>query len=342
MVRGQEAHRHGLAAVDRRRPAAVLFRSVEVAQGLRDVVVVDFGIVFGDDAVEGRLRLVVLAVGILVSGHRAVGHAEREVGIGVEGAPGVPFAQSFNIRGVEFVEPFAVEVAQRFGAREPCDVVEHALRSRTQGGRRRGVALVPDLRENLLGKGFGRAAAGHAVEEFRNLILRRTAVGVLPELQIVQGAFGRFAAGEDRFGALFGGVSDRKCAERFERDLAGEIGVCDAGVLGFELRHDAAVFGFVLRPGVERLLIGAFRGHGAAAFDAQHLALPLLPGVGDRGVTGGVEDAQRGIGLLRLGDDVETARADGDLRRVGTLGDVGHGVREDILLGCCPGSRRSS
>ena len=43
-------------------------------------------------------------------------------------------------------------------------------------------------------------------------------------------------------------------------------------------------------------------------------------------------DAQFGVGLLGLADQVETARADGDLRRVGALGDVAHGVREDVLL----------
>ena len=47
---------------------------------------------------------------------------------------------------------------------------------------------------------------------------------------------------------------------------------------------------------------------------------------------GGVVDAQRRIALLRRRDDVETARADGDFRRVRTLGDVGHGVGENVLL----------
>ena len=44
----------------------------------------------------------------------------------------------------------------------------------------------------------------------------------------------------------------------------------------------------------------------------QQLALPFFPGVGDRGVFGGIVDAQRGVGLLRFGDDVEAPRADGD------------------------------
>jgi len=137
---------------------------------------------------------------------------------------------------------------------------------------------------------------------------------------------------EGGFGTLLGGVALGQRAERFACDLAGEIGVRDAGVFGLEVGDDAAVFGFVLRPGGEFLLIGAFRGHGAQAADAQRLALPFLPCVGDRGVFGGVMDAQRRVALLCRGDDVEAPRADGDLGRVGALGDVSHGVREDVLL----------
>ena len=50
VVGGQEADGYRLAAVDRRRPAPVVLRGVELAQGLRDVVVVNLGIVLGDDA----------------------------------------------------------------------------------------------------------------------------------------------------------------------------------------------------------------------------------------------------------------------------------------------------
>ena len=112
---------------------------------------------------------------------------------------------------------------------------------------------------------------------------------------------------EGGFGTLLGGVALGQRAERFACDLAGEIGVRDAGVFGFEVGDDAAVFGFVLRPGGEFLLIGAFRGHGAQAADAQRLALPFLPCVGDRGVFGGVMDAQRRVALLCRGDDVEAS-----------------------------------
>ncbi len=82
----RKADRHRAAAVDFDGPAAVLLRGVQVAQLLRDVVVVNRGLSFSDDAVDGRQRPVVLAVGVFIPGHRAVGHAQREVGVG-EGRP---------------------------------------------------------------------------------------------------------------------------------------------------------------------------------------------------------------------------------------------------------------
>ena len=127
MVGGQEADGYRPAAVDRRRPASVVLRGIELAQRLRDVVVVNLGVVLGDDAVEGGLRLVVFAVGIFVAPDMAVGHAQREVGIGVEGPQGVPLAQPLDVGRVEFVEASAVEVAQRLGSQHPADVAEHAF-----------------------------------------------------------------------------------------------------------------------------------------------------------------------------------------------------------------------
>ena len=47
---------------------------------------------------------------------------------------------------------------------------------------------------------------------------------------------------------------------------------------------------------------------------------------------GRIVDAQRGVARLGGGDDCEASVADGDLRRVGALGNVGHGIREDVLL----------
>ena len=127
MVGGQEADGYRPAAVDRRRPASVVLRGIELAQRLRDVVVVNLGVVLGDDAVEGGLRFVVFAVGIFVAPDMAVGHAQREVGVGVEGPQGVPLAQPLDVGRVEFVEAAAVEVAQRLGFQHPADVAEHAF-----------------------------------------------------------------------------------------------------------------------------------------------------------------------------------------------------------------------
>ena len=85
-------------------------------------------------------------------------------------------------------------------------------------------------------------------------------------------------------------------------------------------------------PACECGFVGPFLSQRAQLTQSQQLALPLLPCVGDRGVFGGVMDAQRRVALLCRGDDVEAPRADGDLGRVGALGDVSHGVREDVLL----------
>ena len=143
---------------------------------------------------------------------------------------------------------------------------------------------------------------------------------------------GELAPGEALFGPFFGGVGCRQRRERFARDFVSEIGVHDPVVLGAQAHHYAGVFGTSHGPQSELRLVIEFRCDGSAAVDAQRFALPFFPGVGDRGVFGGVVDAQRRIALLRRRDDVETARADGDLGRVGTLGDVGHGVGEDVLL----------
>ena len=66
--------------------------------------------------------------------------------------------------------------------------------------------------------------------------------------------------------------------------------------------------------------------------DAEHLALPLLPRVGYRGMLGGILYAHLGIALLRLADDVQPLGAKGDLDRIGEVGDIVDGIRSDVLL----------
>ena len=149
---------------------------------------------------------------------------------------------------------------------------------------RRGVGAFPYVAENPFGEGFGRSCGRCAREELRRLILDRTAARVLAEEVSVKGALGRFALCEDRFGPLRGGVAFGQGVEGLAGDLACEVGVRDAGVFGLQVGHDAAVFGFVLRPRREFLFVGALRSHRSQPVDAQHFALPFLPCVGDRGV----------------------------------------------------------
>ena len=178
--------------------------------------------------------------------------------------------------------------------------------------------------------GFRRFVAGYAFGEGGYAVdLRATAV--FAECLAPERPLGGLAPCETLLGAFFGGIGCRQRRERFAGDLVSEIGIHDTAVFGAQAHH-YGVFGVLHGPESELRLVIEFCCDGPAAVDAQRFALPFFPGVGDRGVFGGIVDAQRGVGLLRFGDDVEAPRADSDLGRIGTLGDVGHGVGKDILL----------
>ena len=241
----------------------------------------------------------VFAVGVLVSGHGAVGHAERQVGVGIEGPLAVPFAQTLYISSIKFVEDFAVEVAQRLGSQHPRDMVEHTFGLFAQsdcGLHGHAVGAFPYGLEKGVGVGFRRFVTGHAFGVGgRAVNLRATAV--FAERMAPERLLGELAPGEALFGPFFGGVGCRQRRERFARDFVSEIGVHDPVVLGAQAHHYAGVFGTSHGPQSELRLVIEFRCDGSAAVDAQRFALPFFPGVGDRGVLGGVVDAQRGVGL---------------------------------------------
>ena len=53
VVRSQETYRNLLLAIDLLRPTAIILLGIDVTQNLRDVVVIDVGIVLGHNAVDG-------------------------------------------------------------------------------------------------------------------------------------------------------------------------------------------------------------------------------------------------------------------------------------------------
>lgn len=113
MVVRKEADGNGRAAVDLHAPASVVLGGDDVAEPLRDVVVVNFRIVLFQNTFDSGVGLVIYSVGIPVAAYLAVSHAQREVGIGIEGTLRIPFAQTLDIGRVEFVQALAVQVAGR-------------------------------------------------------------------------------------------------------------------------------------------------------------------------------------------------------------------------------------
>lgn len=122
-------------------------------------------------------------------------------------------------------------------------------------------------------------------------------------------------------------------AARFVHEFRHIVIPLGGGIGGPHRVEQVGVFGFVGGPAREVPFIGPFLFDRTQPPEPQHLALPLLPCVGDVGVFGGVADARGGIGFLRLGDDSQPAGAQVDLHGIGTLLHIGHRVGKDVLLG---------
>lgn len=104
VVRGQETDRDRTVYV----PASILFRPVQVAQSLRNVVVVNIRIVLLHNAVDRRERFVIDGVYRTVALDSPVSDTQRQVGVGKEGAVGLHLHQPFHVEAVECVD-FGVE-----------------------------------------------------------------------------------------------------------------------------------------------------------------------------------------------------------------------------------------
>ena len=111
VVGGNEAHGHltigvGVAAV-----VAVVVKLLEL--GLHHVVV-DVGVLFLHDALEGAVGFVIDGVLGLEALHMAVGHTEGEIGIGEEVAVGVLLHHAADVGAHETVDLAAGEVVGDF------------------------------------------------------------------------------------------------------------------------------------------------------------------------------------------------------------------------------------
>ena len=78
-------------------PTAIILIGVGITQCLRHIVVVDVGVVLGDDTLDSGLWQVVLAVGILIASNLAISDTQCEVCIGEEGTLLIPLHQRLDI-----------------------------------------------------------------------------------------------------------------------------------------------------------------------------------------------------------------------------------------------------
>lgn len=85
-------------------PTTVIFGLVQVAQSLRNVVVIDLGVVFLHNAVDGRDRLVIDPIQRMITFYGSIRNTQREVGIGIEDMIGLHLHLPFHVETVERVD----------------------------------------------------------------------------------------------------------------------------------------------------------------------------------------------------------------------------------------------
>ena len=303
VVRREEAHRLVV-------PAAFC---IDIPQGLGDIVIEDVGIVLLDDAFQGRNRPVIYRIHRLVARHLAVGHTQGEVGVRIEGLFLLKGHLALHIASVGRPErlvrladdrlDLVMKPGQESLAHLDGGIFEQALDVRF----REGLDL-PAVREDRLGEkavppGFHRAVVPQLLQQPQGLERSRK--------MLAEGGYHRrkhltvngfvivLIEGLDQRSRRRPGPEPGQDARRELDDFdgpdslviifVGQVAGVPSGIDGAELVHDTLVAG-PFGPVPEARLIGLFGGHRFHPGQPPRLALPFLPGVGERRVLRGILD----------------------------------------------------
>ena len=305
------------------------------------------------------MRDVVLTVGILVAGNGTIRHTQRHVGIGEEGTLRVKLHECLQVGTIPPLD--GLDIAQVAGqatlrvahhlVKGVCGVLLEfldgcLLRCLERGEARMGVEVVgvplnrtPLCCHQLTERGriglLG-AIVGKALQHtLRQGAVHRRIVILIEPLDGFECLCPTFRLGVEFQGGhrAAGQRSQFDGAQRLVLELLHAVPIGRCGIGCRERVEQVSVLRFVGCPGAETCLIGLLLGNRVEALQSHHLALPLLPSVGDVGMLGGILDTHLRVGLLRGPDDVEATCAQVDFHRVGAMLHILHGIRRDVLLG---------
>ena len=85
-------------------PTTVIFGLVQITQSLWNVVVIDIGVIFLHNAVNGRDRLIIDPIQRMITFYGTIRNAQREVGIGIEDMIGLHFHLPFHVEAIERID----------------------------------------------------------------------------------------------------------------------------------------------------------------------------------------------------------------------------------------------